>query len=142
MKQASGLDSGLWFWGTSLYLTVLLTVLGKAALISEYVVAPLVQFNGVCSLTMQHLDQVYGCWYAISSSFLANVKLICYTFIAIPGSFVFTMLFLPLYAVVAPAIGFSTEYYGLVPRLWTDAVFYLVLLLVPIFCLSRDYAWK
>jgi phospholipid-transporting ATPase len=61
---------------------------------------------------------------------------------AIPGSFVFTMLFLPLYAVVAPAIGFSTEYYGLVPRLWTDAVFYFVLILVPIVCLTRDFIWK
>lgn len=35
LKQSSGLDSGHWFWGTSLYLAVLLTVLGKAALISE-----------------------------------------------------------------------------------------------------------
>ena len=52
------------------------------------------------------------------------------------------MLFLPLYAVVAPAIGFSLEYQGLVPRLWTDAVFYFMLLLVPVFCLSRDLVWK
>ncbi|KII95736.1 hypothetical protein PLICRDRAFT_98979 [Plicaturopsis crispa FD-325 SS-3] len=104
LKQSSGLDSGLWFWGTSLYLAVLLTVLGKAALISDL-------------------------WTK-------------YTVAAIPGSFVFTMLFLPLYAVVAPAIGFSTEYIGLVPRLWTDGVFYFVLILVPIFCLSRDFAWK
>lgn len=65
-----------------------------------------------------------------------------YTVAAIPGSFVFTMLFLPLYAVIAPAIGFSTEYAGIVPRLWTDAVFYFVLLLIPLFCLSRDLAWK
>lgn len=35
LKQADGLDSGHWFWGTTLYLAVLLTVLGKAALISE-----------------------------------------------------------------------------------------------------------
>ncbi|KAI0827823.1 phospholipid-translocating P-type ATPase [Trametes gibbosa] len=35
LKQASGLDSGHWFWGTTLYLAVLLTVLGKAALVSE-----------------------------------------------------------------------------------------------------------
>ena len=35
LKQASGYDSGHWFWGTTLYLAVLLTVLGKAALISE-----------------------------------------------------------------------------------------------------------
>ncbi|KIJ30028.1 hypothetical protein M422DRAFT_36734 [Sphaerobolus stellatus SS14] len=35
LKQASGLDTGHWFWGTTLYLAVLLTVLGKAALISD-----------------------------------------------------------------------------------------------------------
>ncbi|KAG6876054.1 hypothetical protein C0993_005923, partial [Termitomyces sp. T159_Od127] len=35
LKQADGLDSGHWFWGTTLYLAVLLTVLGKAALISD-----------------------------------------------------------------------------------------------------------
>jgi phospholipid-transporting ATPase len=35
LRLANGLDSGLWFWGTTLYLAVLLTVLGKAALISE-----------------------------------------------------------------------------------------------------------
>ncbi|OAX41767.1 phospholipid-translocating P-type ATPase [Rhizopogon vinicolor AM-OR11-026] len=104
LKQSTGLDSGHWFWGVMLYLAVLLTVLGKAALVSDL-------------------------WTK-------------YTVAAIPGSFIFTMLFLPLYAVVAPAIGFSTEYYGLVPRLWTDAVFYFVLLLVPIVCLSRDFAWK
>ena len=40
LKQATGLDSGHWFWGTTLYLAVLLTVLGKAALISEYVLFP------------------------------------------------------------------------------------------------------
>ncbi|KAH8096781.1 calcium transporting ATPase [Cristinia sonorae] len=104
LKQADGLDTGHWFWGTTLYLAVLLTVLGKAALISDL-------------------------WTK-------------YTVAAIPGSFVFTMLFLPLYAVVAPAIGFSTEYRGIVPRLWTDGVFYFVLILIPIFCLSRDFAWK
>jgi len=35
LKQSNGLDSGHWFWGTDLYLIVLLTVLGKAALVSE-----------------------------------------------------------------------------------------------------------
>ena len=35
LRLANGLDSGHWLWGTALYLTVLLTVLGKAALISE-----------------------------------------------------------------------------------------------------------
>jgi phospholipid-transporting ATPase len=35
LKQSNGFDSGIWFWGTTLYLAVLLTVLGKAALVSE-----------------------------------------------------------------------------------------------------------
>ncbi|KAH0589135.1 hypothetical protein H2248_004902 [Termitomyces sp. 'cryptogamus'] len=104
LKLADGLDSGHWFWGTTLYLAVLLTVLGKAALISDL-------------------------WTK-------------YTVAAIPGSFIFTMLFLPFYAFLAPVIGFSTEYAGIVPRLWTNAVFYFVLLLIPIFCLARDFAWK
>ncbi|ESK93693.1 calcium transporting atpase [Moniliophthora roreri MCA 2997] len=104
IKQTNGLDTGHWFWGTTLYLAVLLTVLGKAALISDI-------------------------WTK-------------YTVAAIPGSFAFTMVFLPIYAVAAPAIGFSTEYYGIVDRLWTNGVFYFVLLMIPIFCLSRDFAWK
>ncbi|KAH9942242.1 phospholipid-translocating P-type ATPase [Epithele typhae] len=104
LKQATGYDSGHWFWGTMLYLAVLLTVLGKAALISDL-------------------------WTK-------------YTVAAIPGSFIFTMAFLPLYALVAPAIGFSTEYANIVPRLWSDFVFYFVLLLVPILCLTRDFVWK
>jgi hypothetical protein len=37
LKQSTGYDSGHWFWGTMLYLAVLLTVLGKAALVSECV---------------------------------------------------------------------------------------------------------
>jgi phospholipid-transporting ATPase len=37
LKASDGRDSGLWVWGTTLFLAVLLTVLGKAALISEYV---------------------------------------------------------------------------------------------------------
>ncbi|KAJ1305911.1 hypothetical protein OPQ81_010630 [Rhizoctonia solani] len=104
LKQATGLDTGHWFWGTTLYLAVLLTVLGKAALVSDL-------------------------WTK-------------YTVAAIPGSFIFTMIFLPLYALAAPAIGFSTEYAGIVPRLWSNWVFYLTLLLLPMVCLIRDYVWK
>jgi phospholipid-transporting ATPase len=62
--------------------------------------------------------------------------------VAIPGSFVFTMIALPIYALVAPLLGFSMEYQGIVPRLWTSGVFYLCLLLFPVICLARDYVWK
>jgi phospholipid-transporting ATPase len=52
------------------------------------------------------------------------------------------MVALPLYAIIAPAIGFSLPYRNIVPRLWTDGVFYFVLILFPIVCLLRDYVWK
>jgi phospholipid-transporting ATPase len=104
LKQPDGLDTGHWFWGTTLYLAVLLTVLGKAALVSDL-------------------------WTK-------------YTLAAIPGSFLFTMAYLPIYAIVAPLIGFSTEYLGIVPELWSNPVFYLTMVLLPFICLSRDYVWK
>ncbi|KAG8901247.1 hypothetical protein FRB99_005456 [Tulasnella sp. 403] len=104
LKSSDGRDSGHWFWGTTLYLAVLLTVLGKAALVSDL-------------------------WTK-------------YTVAAMPGSFVFTMIFLPLYALIAPALHFSTEYAGIVPRVWGDSVFYFSLILLPFVCLIRDYVWK
>jgi phospholipid-transporting ATPase len=61
---------------------------------------------------------------------------------AIPGSFLVTMIALPLYAIIAPLLHFSLPYRGIVPRLWADAVFYFVLLLLPIVALLRDYVWK
>lgn len=52
------------------------------------------------------------------------------------------MVFLPFYADIAPMVGLSTEYQNIVPRLWTDGVFYFFLLLVPVVCLARDLVWK
>lgn len=65
-----------------------------------------------------------------------------YTLAAIPGSFLFTMVFLPLYALIAPFTRISREYFGIVPRLWGDGLVYLCLLLFPVLCLIRDYVWK
>jgi phospholipid-transporting ATPase len=138
LKQATGLDSGHWFWGAMLYLAVLLTVLGKAALVSEYVFLFWSHTRILMRISLWTKYTVAG---EHESSSINKYPTDTFSS-AIPGSFVFTMLFLPLYAVVAPAIGFSTEYYGLVPRLWTDAVFYFVLVLVPIVCLTRDFVWK
>ena len=87
------------------------------------------------------MDKVYCCWYVFLLCFRESL-IQKFTSVAIPGSFVFTMLFLPLYAIIAPLIGFSTEYQGIVPQLWTNAVFYFMLLLVPMLCLARDFAWK
>lgn len=65
-----------------------------------------------------------------------------WTFIAIPGSMVFWLIFVPIYGTVAPLLNFSTEYAGVVPRLFTSPVFYLMAVVVPPLCLSRDIAWK
>jgi phospholipid-transporting ATPase len=84
--------------------TVLVTVLGKAAIISD----------------------LWTRW----------------TVLAIPGSFVLTIVFLPLYMLIAPAIGFSLEYQNLIPRLFTSAVFWFTIVVLPALCLSRDFTWK
>ncbi|CAG8604638.1 2225_t:CDS:10 [Paraglomus occultum] len=65
-----------------------------------------------------------------------------YTYIAIPGSFVFWLVFLPIYAIIAPKLGVSEEYEGIVPMLFGTPVFYLTVLLLPTICLLRDYVWK
>ncbi|CAG8502478.1 453_t:CDS:10 [Ambispora gerdemannii] len=65
-----------------------------------------------------------------------------YTYLAIPGSFIFWIIFLPIYASIAPKLNFSEEYDGIVPQLFTSAVFYLTVVLLPVFCLLRDYVWK
>lgn len=62
--------------------------------------------------------------------------------LAIPGSVVFSLVFLPLYQIIAPAIGFSLEYQNIVARLWTSPVFWFCLLVLPVLCLVRDFAWK
>ncbi|KAH7348408.1 P-type ATPase-like protein [Rhexocercosporidium sp. MPI-PUGE-AT-0058] len=65
-----------------------------------------------------------------------------YHVIAIPGSMIIWMAFIAVYATVAPMLGFSTEYQGVVPRLFTSPVFWLQGLALPVLCLSRDFAWK
>ncbi|GAA5966757.1 hypothetical protein JCM3765_000939 [Sporobolomyces pararoseus] len=104
LALAQGWIGGQWVWGTTLYLSALLTVLAKAALISDI-------------------------WTK-------------YTLLAIPGSFVFTMLFLPLYAWIAPMLGFSLEYTNVVGRLWSSLVFWLTIFGLPFLLLTRDFAWK
>jgi phospholipid-transporting ATPase len=65
-----------------------------------------------------------------------------YTVIAIPGSFVIWMVFLPIYAWVAPKLNFSTEWFGVNQRLWPSPVFWGMALVLPPLCLLRDFAWK
>ncbi|KUJ19481.1 P-type ATPase-like protein [Mollisia scopiformis] len=65
-----------------------------------------------------------------------------YHVIAIPGSMIIWIVFVAVYATVAPKLGFSTEYEGVVPRLFPSPIFWLQGLVLPILCLSRDFAWK
>ncbi|OQO10916.1 putative phospholipid-transporting ATPase [Cryoendolithus antarcticus] len=102
---SDGTVAGHWVWGTALYTAGLVTVLGKAALITNV-------------WTKYHV-------------------------IAIPGSLGIWFIFLPLYATVAPRLGFSTEYAGLLSILLTSPTFWLMgCMVLPALCLTRDFAWK
>jgi phospholipid-transporting ATPase len=102
--QSDGRIAGHWVWGTALYGAVLLTVLGKAGLITN-------------NWTKYHV-------------------------IAIPGSMAIWYVFIAVYATVAPKLNFSTEYEGVVPRLFTSPVFWLQTILLAVLCLLRDLCWK
>lgn len=65
-----------------------------------------------------------------------------WTVVAIPGSFAIWLVFLPIYALVAPKLGVSTEFIGLNERLWSSPVFWAMALVLPPICLVRDFAWK
>ncbi|KAJ5888671.1 hypothetical protein N7495_008712 [Penicillium taxi] len=65
-----------------------------------------------------------------------------YTFIAIPGSMLLWLIFLPAYGYAAPALNFSREYYGTIPVVFSSPIFYLMAIGLPCLCLLRDYAWK
>jgi phospholipid-transporting ATPase len=102
--QSDGKIAGHWVWGTALYTAVLVTVLGKAALVTN-------------TWTKYHV-------------------------IAIPGSLVIWFAFIPAYGFIAPMLHFSTEYQGVIPRLFTSPVFWGQALVLPVLCLIRDFSWK
>ncbi|KAI2626624.1 phospholipid-translocating P-type ATPase [Hypoxylon sp. NC1633] len=65
-----------------------------------------------------------------------------YHVMAIPGSMLIWYAFIAIYGTVAPRIGFSKEYDGLVPKLFANPVFWLQTVTLPILCLLRDFSWK
>ncbi|KAL9489270.1 hypothetical protein ACSS6W_001547 [Trichoderma asperelloides] len=99
-----GQTDGHWVWGTALYGAVLLTVLGKAALVTN-------------NWTKYHV-------------------------LAIPGSMAVWWVFIAVYGTVAPKIHISTEYFGVIPKLYSSPVFWLQTFVLACLCLSRDFAWK
>ncbi|KAI1212274.1 phospholipid-translocating P-type ATPase [Annulohypoxylon truncatum] len=65
-----------------------------------------------------------------------------YHVMAIPGSMLIWYIFIVVYGIVAPMVGISEEYHGLVPVLFSNPVFWLQTITLPMLCLLRDFAWK
>ncbi|KAI3635167.1 hypothetical protein MIR68_006733 [Amoeboaphelidium protococcarum] len=65
-----------------------------------------------------------------------------YTTLAIVGSFVSWIVFLPIYSIAAPANNLSMELNGITPPLYGSGVFWFSLILVPGICILRDVIWK
>ena len=87
-----------------MYGAVLLTVLGKAALVTN-------------NWTKWHV-------------------------VGIPGSMLFWLVFVGVYGIVAPKLGFSMEFFEVIPRLFSNPNFWLQMPTLAILCLARDFAWK
>ncbi|KAI9733775.1 MAG: hypothetical protein M1818_007189 [Claussenomyces sp. TS43310] len=102
--MGDGQIAGHWVWGAAMYTSVLATVLGKAALVTN-------------TWTKYHV-------------------------IAIPGSLLLFIGFIALYGSVAPLLGFSKEWHGVIPKAFGSPVFWLQVLALPVLCLLRDFAWK
>lgn len=65
-----------------------------------------------------------------------------YTLLAIPGSFIFWIVFFPIYASIFPHANVSKEYRGVVPHVYGSATFWLMCIVLPVFALLRDFVWK
>ncbi|KAI8603373.1 hypothetical protein EDD21DRAFT_442079 [Dissophora ornata] len=65
-----------------------------------------------------------------------------YAYISIPGSLLFWMGFFPLFAIIGAKVGLTPDYYGIVGPLYGQPVFWLTIVLLPIFCNLRDFAFK
>lgn len=103
--QGDGKVSGLWVWGTTAYTAGIVTVLAKAALVSN-------------TWTKYHI-------------------------IAIPGSLLLWLIWVPAYGSVAPLLNISPEYHGILSHTYTSPVFWLTgVVVIPALCLTRDVAWK
>ncbi|KAL7751308.1 aminophospholipid translocase [Sorochytrium milnesiophthora] len=64
-----------------------------------------------------------------------------YTWFSTFGSIVFWIIFLPIYSIVAPLLNFSPQLQGM-QRLYSSAVFWFAVIVLPVVCLVRDYSWK
>ncbi|CAR27725.1 hypothetical protein ZYGR_0N02110 [Zygosaccharomyces rouxii] len=65
-----------------------------------------------------------------------------FTFVAIPGSFILWIVYFPIYAAIFPHANVSREYYGVVSHTYSSATFWLMLIVLTVFALMRDFVWK
>jgi len=54
----------------------------------------------------------------------------------------FWMGFFPIFAIVGAKIGLTPDYYGIAGPLYGQPVFWLSIILLPLLCVLRDYAYK
>ncbi|KAJ9049422.1 aminophospholipid translocase [Entomophthora muscae] len=104
MLMNDGKVGGYEFMSVSIYASVLITVLCKAALITDN-------------------------WTK-------------YTVAAIPGSLLIFIVVFSMYGSFAPRFGTANEYNGMVPYIFGSGYFWMLILIMPCLCLSRDYSWK
>ena len=65
-----------------------------------------------------------------------------FTLFAIPGSFLFWLVWFPFYATVAPLVNVSKEYIGVLNTTYASLTFWSMVFGVASLCLLRDIAWK
>lgn len=65
-----------------------------------------------------------------------------FTLFAIPGSLFFWLIFFPIYGSIFPYAKISREYFGVVEHTYGSATFWLTLIVLPTFALTRDFIWK
>ncbi|KAI0023237.1 hypothetical protein F4780DRAFT_103195 [Xylariomycetidae sp. FL0641] len=115
-----------------------------------YIFSELIWYNDLIltdGTTAGHWVWGTGLYAAVLATVLGKAALVTanwtkYHIIAIPGSMAFWYVFVAVYGIVAPKVGVSEEFHGLVPKLFSNPVFWLQTITLPILCLLRDVAWK
>ncbi|KAL1918098.1 uncharacterized protein VTP21DRAFT_3364 [Calcarisporiella thermophila] len=129
-----------WGWfGNAVYHSLLLFLCGYFAFFSDIILPA---------------GYIGGFWFASTTMFTAVLTTILlkaaliidtwnkYSAISIAGSLFVWIIFLPIFAFIAPRINLSFEYDGLVVQLFSSLYFYLFVIAVPLLCIIRDYIWK
>ncbi|OLY82270.1 putative phospholipid-transporting ATPase DRS2 [Smittium mucronatum] len=129
------------FWGSTINAfihSVIIFFLGTNVL------KPFVTYHG---LEMNHWAYGVTLYSAVVLTVLLKAALLTstwtkWTVVAIPGSLLIWIGFIPLYGYVGPKIKIASEYQGMNSVTLGNLTYWLVFLLIPITCILRDYSWK